>query len=102
MHLGVLSFSPTHVFPLWFLVVSLFLPRLSLLVWWWDHQSANVLAVPILPTIIALIVPRALILYMLYTDQGISGWFLIHAVAAVIAWYGIGGRYVQRRWSNDV
>lgn len=92
-----------HALPLWFLVLSLFLPRISLLVMWLGNHAGNTLVVGLVPLLAAILIPRILILIMVYTDQGLSGWFLIHAVALLFAWGGIGGHQVRRRFrSTDV
>lgn len=89
----------THTLPLWFLVLSLFLPRVCIVVAWLQHSiPAYVPAtVNIVQIIVALLVPRILILFWIYQDQGIGLWFLIHAIALVIAWGGGGSRVVRRR-----
>ncbi len=92
----------THALPAWFLLVGLFLPRIALLVRWWDSQPANVHSVSLIPLLAAILLPRVLILFMIYNDAGITGWFLLHAIALVIAWGGIGGRQLRRRRSDDI
>ena len=88
----------TGAIPLWFLVLSLFLPRICLLVAWLQQHSA----VPTqfagwVPIILAVVVPRIVILLLIYSDQGVSLWFLIHLVALLRAWGGGGTRVVRRR-----
>ncbi|MGI4852677.1 MAG: hypothetical protein ACRYF4_01370 [Janthinobacterium lividum] len=90
------------VLPFWFLVLSLFLPRISLLVLYLQGQTGHVFVVPLIPTIIALLVPRILILFWIFSVQGLSIWFLIHAVGLLIAWGGIGGGSYRRRYRSDV
>ena len=91
--------------PFWFLVLSLFLPRISLLVLYLQGHSGNLFVIPVIPTIIALLVPRILILFWIFSVQGLSIWFLIHAVALVMAWGGFSTRtrtvYVNRRRATD-
>ncbi len=101
----------THTLPLWFLVLSLFLPRICLLVGWAQNNVALIhqpsfdggssftflnMRFPILWFILMLLIPRILILIMIYQDQGISLWFLLHVLALLLAWGG-GGRHVVRR-----
>lgn len=93
--------------PFWFLILSLFLPRISLLVWWIDSHTIRtingfLISVGLVPLIIAVLVPRILILFMIYTSQGLSLWFLLHAVALLLAWGGVGTHQYRRRWSDDV
>ena len=45
---------------------------------------------------VAILLPRVLVLYMIYLDQGISLWFIIHLVAALLAWGGSGHYYSRR------
>lgn len=87
--------------PLWFLILSLFLPRLSLLALYLQGHTGNVFVISLIPTVIALLVPRILILFWIYTTQGLSLWFLIHAVALLVAWGSFSTRtrtvYIRRR-----
>jgi len=85
-----------HTLPLWFLVFSLFLPRLALLVLWLDTAAFPFHIQGWVPLVVAILLPRLLVLYMIYMDQGASVWFLIHLVAAVVIWAS-GGRYSTRR-----
>ncbi|HXE07562.1 MAG TPA: hypothetical protein VN612_06680 [Acidobacteriaceae bacterium] len=85
-----------HTLPLWFLVFSLFLPRLALLVYWLDGQALPFHIHGWLPVVIAVLVPRLLVLYLIYMDQGISFWFVVHLIAALVVWAS-GGRYQTRK-----
>ena len=94
---------PTNAIPLWFLVLSLFLPRLCILVAWLQHTIPAFIpaAVGLIPIIVALLVPRLLILFWIYQDQGLSLWFLIHLIALLLAWGGGGQRVYRRRRVDD-
>ncbi len=84
-----------HFLPLWFLIFSLFLPRIALIVGWFDRDLVHFyLGNSLIPPILALLVPRVLILFLIYQDQGFSTWFLIHAIALLLA-YGGGGHRVS-------
>ena len=89
----------THTLPLWFLVFSLFLPRICILVAWLQHSlPAYIPAAPtLLQIIVAALIPRIIILFWIYQDQGISLWFLIHVIALLFAWGGGSTTYVRRR-----
>ena len=89
-----------HTLPLWFLVFSLFLPRIALGVYWLETGMAPFHLTGWIPLVAAIIVPRALVLYMIYLDQGFSFWFLIHLITAVVVWTG-SGRYHSRRRERD-
>ncbi len=86
-----------HTLPLWFLIFSLFLPRVALIVAWLGNNLAPFHLVGLLPLIVGLLLPRVLILYLIYLDQGISLWFLIHLVVALLVWAGGGHTYTRRR-----
>jgi hypothetical protein len=90
---------PIHQIPLWFLVLSLFLPRICIVIAWFQQSIPQYIpqTVGIIPAIVALLIPRLLILFWIYTDQGITIWFLLHVIALLIAWGGGGHRYYRRR-----
>lgn len=91
-----------HALPLWFLVFALFLPRIALIIAWFDRDLVRFHLDAILAPILALLLPRVLILVLIYRDQGLSMWFLIHLVVALLVWGGTGGRtaIVRRRRSD--
>jgi len=93
-----------HALPLWFLVFSLFLPRVALIIAWFDRDLMRFHLDNIISPIMALLLPRVLILVLIYRDEGISMWFLIHLVVALFVWGGTGGRtYVRRgRRTDDI
>jgi len=86
-----------HALPLWFLVFSLFLPRIALLLLWLQTALTPFHLHGLVPLIFAILLPRVLVLYLIYMDQGISLWFIIHLVAALMVWGG-SGRYHSRRY----
>ena len=90
---------PVHGIPIWFLVLSLFLPRICMVVAWLQHSMTQFIpvAIGIIPIIVAMLVPRILILFWIYEDQGITIWFLLHVVALFIAWGGSGHTVYRRR-----
>ncbi len=85
-----------HALPLWFLVFSLFLPRVALAIGWLQGTLAPFHLYGVVPLVVAVLLPRVLILYLIYTDQGLSLWFLIHLVAALLVWGGTGGYRARR------
>jgi hypothetical protein len=88
-----------HVLPLWFLVLSLFLPRIALLIAWLDHWYL-VIAQP-WAAVVWLILPRVLVLILIHAHQGFSNWFWIHLLVALLVWGGSGHRVSQnRRWRD--
>jgi hypothetical protein len=87
----------THALPLWFLIFSLFLPRIALCIAWLEGNLVHFHLVGWVPLIAAILVPRILILVLIYQDQGLSIWFLIHAVSLVLVWGGSGHYHTRRR-----
>jgi len=87
----------SHQLPFWFLVFALFLPRVSLAVAWFQGVLVPFHLTGWIPLVFAILLPRALVLYLIYMDQGVSLWFLIHLVAAVLVWAGGGRTYSRRR-----
>ena len=94
---------PVHDIPIWFLVLSLFLPRVCILVAWFQHTMPQYIPNPagLLQIIVALLVPRILILFWIYQDQGITIWFLLHVIALLVAWGG-GGHRIRSRRRDDL
>ena len=94
---------PVHAIPFWFLVLSLFLPRLCMVVAWFQHSMTHYIppTVGIIPVIVAMLIPRIFILFWIYLDQGITIWFLLHLIALLCAWGG-GSRTVYRRRRVEV
>jgi hypothetical protein len=90
---------PVHAIPLWFLVLSLFLPRICILIAWLQHGLGAYIpaSVNLIQVIVALLVPRLLILFWIYQDQGIGLWFLLHVIALLFAWGGGSHRVYRRR-----
>ncbi len=89
----------THTLPLWFLVLSLFLPRICIVLAWLQHSVPTYIpaSVNLIEIIVAALIPRILILFWIYQDQGIGLWFLIHAIALIFAWGGSGTSVARRR-----
>jgi hypothetical protein len=90
-----------HILPLWFLVFALFLPRIALFLLWLQNDLGPFHLHGIIPLAFAILLPRVLVLYLIYISQGIDLWFLIHLVAAVLVWGGSSGYHSRRRRRND-
>lgn len=91
-----MQFWTIHTLPLWFLVFSLFLPRLALLVYWLDGRHFPFHTEGWIPVVFAVFLPRVLVLYLIYMDQGIGFWFAVHLIALLVL-FASGGRYQTRR-----
>jgi hypothetical protein len=82
--------------PLWFLVFALFLPRLAMVVAWFQGVLAPFHLQGIIPPLVWLFLPRILVLYLIYVDQGLTLWFAVHLVVALLVWGG-GSHQMRRR-----
>ena len=89
-----------HSLPLWFLIFALFLPRIALFVLWLQTPLTPLPLHGIVPLMFAIFLPRVLVLYLIYMDQGISLWFIIHLVVALMVWGGSGSYSARRRHRN--
>ena len=83
----------------YFLVISLFFPRIVLLIFilFYPHlYPAN--SVPQWADILlGILVPRILILIYIYQNMGANNpWFVVHLVVMIVAYFG-GGRETARR-----
>jgi hypothetical protein len=70
-----------------------------MIVAWLQHSMLSFIpaTVGILSIVVAVLVPRLLILIWIYQDQGITIWFLLHAIALLIAWGGSSHTVYRRR-----
>lgn len=92
----------SHHLPFWFLVFSLFLPRIALVVAWLQGILIPFHLPGLLSLVVGIVLPRVLVLYLIYLDQGVSLWFVIHLVVALLVWIGGGGTYRRRMSYRDV
>ncbi|HEX4578126.1 MAG TPA: hypothetical protein VH117_12295 [Edaphobacter sp.] len=97
------QFSFTFAFvlnklPLWFLVFALFLPRIALAVAWLQGVLVPFHLIGIIPPLFWLLLPRILVLYLIYVDQGLTLWFLVHLIAGLLVWGGGGHQWSRRRY----
>lgn len=77
--------------PIWFLVLSLVLPRITLLIAWFS-ESIPANNIPFFGDfLMAVFIPRVLILIYIATNMGFNPWFWIHLVFMVlsIAWQSV-------------
>ena len=84
----------------YFLVFSLFFPRIVLLVFFFLYPElypAN--TVPDwADLLLGIFIPRVLILIYIYQDMGANNiWFIAHLVVMILAYFGGGRETVRRR-----
>jgi hypothetical protein len=77
--------------PIWFLFLSLLLPRLSLLCGYFIFDISIIVHLQgWVPPILAVLIPRALILILIFQDRGMSPWLIVHAVAMGFVYLAAG------------
>jgi hypothetical protein len=69
----------------WFLVLSLFFPRLALLIAWANNQIPPNSIPFVGEFFMTLLIPRILMLIYIATTLGCGGWFWAHVVAFILA-----------------
>ncbi len=83
-----------------FLVLSLFLPRITLLIYYFSHGiPAN--NMPLIGDfLLTVFLPRVLILIYVVDNLGTSSpWFWIHLIAAILVYSGFG-KYSHKRYKK--
>lgn len=76
-----------HEIPAWFLIITLFCPRIGLLVAYMEHQIPLNHVPFTLDMVGAILCPRVLILIYIYENMGFNNpWFWIHLVAMILAY----------------
>ena len=76
--------------PLWFLLLSLMLPRVSLLI---SYLTDGLVAYNLhgwVPPGLAILVPRALVLILIFMDRGFSPWLAVHAIVMGFVYLAAG------------
>lgn len=69
----------------WLLLLTLFLPRLGLLIAWFSGDIPPNTVPFFGDMILAIILPRLLMLIYIATNLGFEGWFFAHTIAWAIA-----------------
>jgi hypothetical protein len=71
----------------WLLVVTLFLPRIALLIAFFSHQIPSNTIPFVGDLLLYIFLPRLLMVIYIYDNLGWENpWFWIHIVVAVIVW----------------
>ncbi len=82
--------------PVWFLLLSLLLPRVSLLIAYFHHDLAPSVFHGWIPPTLAVLIPRVLIIVMIVQDQGFSGWLFVHSLVLTCVYLSAGKQQEQR------
>ena len=67
--------------PLWFLLLSLLLPRICLVTAYCFDNPCIYNLPGWVPLTLGVLIPRALVLIAIFQDRGMSPWLLVHAIA---------------------
>jgi hypothetical protein len=78
--------------PLWFLLLSLALPRVALLIACLTDGLKAYSLHGWIPPGLAILFPRVLVLILIFMDRGFSLWLFVHAIVMVFVYLGAGGR----------
>jgi hypothetical protein len=81
-----------HTLPLWFLVLSLLLPRISLVIAYFQVELKPFSLSGWIPPTLAVLIPRALVLILIFEDRGFGWWLLVHAAAMVCTYLSAGSK----------
>ena len=76
--------------PLWFLILALFLPRISLVIAFFADLLPPFGLHGWVPPTIAVLVPRILILIMIFQDRGFSPWLIVHGIGMAFVYLAAG------------
>lgn len=76
--------------PIWFLILALFLPRVSLVIAYFADLLPPFNLHGWVPPTIAVLVPRALVLILIFQDRGFSPWLIAHGIGMVIVYVSAG------------
>jgi hypothetical protein len=87
-----------HLIQPWMLVLTLFLPRIGLLIAYFTHQIPNN-SIPFIGDILlSIFLPRVLMLIYIADNLGTSSpWFWIHLVIALIVWFK-SSKYANKKF----
>ena len=78
----------------WFFVLSLFFPRIAILIAWMVSQLPVWLPGHyIVKFFMAALIPRILVLIYIATVMGICAWFWIHLGVLLFVWFVLGKRF---------
>ena len=91
-----LSWGSSVELPLWFLIVSVALPRTCLIAaYLWQQLLECVLNGWVSPSL-CIFIPRLVIIILIFQNRGMSPWLLLHGIAIAVA-YSEGGSQAKNR-----
>jgi hypothetical protein len=86
----------------YFLLFSLFFPRIVLIVYlfqgWYPHNTVPQIA----DILLGVFVPRILILIYIYQNMGYQNiWFAAHLIVLILTYFGGGNEFRRRRMRTE-
>lgn len=86
---------------IYFLIFSLFFPRIVLLVYLFLNLYPNNAVPQWADILLGVFVPRILILIYIYQNMGADNvWFIAHLIVLILTYFGGGRETVRRRRGN--
>ena len=76
--------------PVWFLLLSLALPRIALLIAYFHHDLAPSILHGWMPPTLAVLIPRVLVIILIFQDRGFGGWLLLHSLVLTCVYLSAG------------
>lgn len=75
--------------PLWFLLLSLLLPRVSLLIAYFADSLSVYNLIGWVPTTLGVLIPRVLVLILIFQGHGFSPWLLVHSIVMAVVYIAV-------------
>ncbi len=96
-----IRYRETSDMDIYFLIFSLFFPRITLLVCflqdWYPKNTVPFVA----DVLLGVFLPRALILIYIYQNMGYDNiWFVAHLLVMIMVYFGGGRETRRRRWGR--
>jgi hypothetical protein len=87
--------------PVWFLLLSLLLPRVSLLLAYFNSGLTSFSLSGWIPPTVGALIPRVLVLILIFQNRGFSGWLLVHGITMVCVFtWQLDRAGVSCRWHD--
>jgi NhaP-type Na+/H+ or K+/H+ antiporter len=85
----------------YFLLFSLFFPRITMLVYFFQNWYPNNTVPFIGDLLLGVFIPRVLILIYIYQNMGYENiWFAAHLIVLILTYFGGGSETKRRYWKR--